>query len=195
MGFASTFIPEPTIAKPSSYEVDLTLTRREGLLQRINLTGSLAPGQTPPDNAYWHAIYGWDQILTHNGVPSDIRAQFARAKNGLPPHYQIILRYIDKGMVIDYWGPAKEVGKSQLQVCPQLDQVVSIGLGLVTVPSDGSPSIIQSDWLSGWEITTITHDQLPTLSEQVGMSNVQFYNTFKTEGAVKCFTASETSPQ
>jgi len=180
-GFAGVDIVDPSRSGGSFYHVQLTLTRTNGLVQDIQLWGDTWGYEAPLFAEDWGIHYGWDRILTQNGVPSEIEAIFFRSGAGRSAYYGIVLNYEDAGMFIGYQGTAQNLGQSQVQACLRFDDVNRIILRLVSQDS----SMIESTG-------TPSGPELPTLFEQTGLSNEEFYQTFKNPGASRCLTSSET---
>lgn len=184
VGFAFD-IPHPT--RPYDYLLDLSFDHQNSVVQSIQVTSYISPGDKSERFAQdWHR-YSLDQVLTRYGEPSQVMLELW--PNPPEPYYpyRLFVFYEERGILIAYEGPA--IPGETLQVCPKFEQVTHLRLWLQSPGQERS-------LLELADLDPLEQAQMLPLEEATGMDVQTFYETFRQAGTTTCLESpAEVWPQ
>jgi hypothetical protein len=174
----------PNHAPPFDYNITVTVDSPQGTVESIRFNGAAYGGKHSVRFAQDWAHYAWYRILTQNGPPQQIRAQFFPTTYGGPAGYKLILFYETLGMAIEYRGSAQDINNSRVRACPKFGEVTAVDLTLLPPAEDDSliTFVIPSGDVQFW----------PSLEEATGMSVEAFYKEFKDANSQVCMNSPTT---
>jgi len=153
------------------YYIEHTFVERDGIVQSIEVIGSVVKGDPDLGGGSSHFAQDWrcyslDQVLTRYGEPSQVRISFVPPiALGAFPYYNLALVYDHLGFFVSYEGLAV-YEPSVMRVCPRLEEVTLVFLQLQVPRPNESVLGPQEEY------------PFPTLEEATGMNVETFYGTF-----------------
>ncbi|MEJ5312218.1 MAG: hypothetical protein WHX52_20835 [Anaerolineae bacterium] len=175
------YFDPPLLERAVLYNLELHITRREGLVHSIRIHSQvLGDPKTNHLAQDWHR-YSLDQVLTRYGQPSQVMLEFWPNPPGPHYPYSLFVFYDHLGILIRYSGAA--IPGESFRMCPELAEIEHLSLWLRS-SGEGS-SLLELANLDRAELA-----QLLSLEEAAGMDIQTFYETFREAGAAVCLESS-----